>query len=132
MTDQTTTTGNLATQTRDIRTRIAVGAARGAHVFDRTLLTGPSPMPPATVETNLMAHFATTYGFALAEVLRIVEEHGDTDLLQEVVGAVDDIGQNGDDGRSFDIWPLVEAKLAEGGVGTAQWDEQRLTPNTSA
>lgn len=109
------------TTIRDLRVRIAIGAVRGAHVFDRTLLRSPSPMPPATLETNLMAHFATTYGFALVEVLREVEARY-PEFAEELLHTVIDIGENGDDGRCEDIWSDVEARIAEGGVGTPAWD----------
>jgi len=106
---------------RDLRVRIAIGAVRGAHVFDRTLLRSPSPLPPATLETNLMAHFATTYGFALVEVLREVEARY-PEFAEELLHTVIDIGENGDDGRCEDIWPDIEARIAQGGVGTPAWD----------
>ncbi len=120
---------DLESRTRDLRTQIAVGAARGAHVFDRTLLNSPTPMPPATLELNLLSCFASVYGFQLVEVLRILENHGDPDLLGYVLDVVDDIGMNGDDGRCSDIWPAVESKLAEGGVGTEKWEAERLAPS---
>lgn len=123
---------DLTTRTRNLRIEVAVAAARGAHVFDRTLLNSPTPMPPATAETNLLACFASVHGFQLVEVLRILENHGDPDLLGYVLDVVEDIGREGDDGRSADIWPAVEAKLAEGGVGTDKWETERLNPSLAA
>lgn len=111
---------------QDMRTRIAVGAARASHVFDRTLFSADNgPMPAETLETNMMAHFGTFHGFALAEVLRMIEARGDAAFTEEVLATVNDIGANGDDGRCDDIWPDVEAKLMSGGVGTPAWDEAK-------
>ncbi len=115
---------------RDLRIQIGAGAARGGHVFERTLLGSPSPMPPATLETNLMAHFAYFYGFALVEVLRAVEARCDPEFADEILHTINDIGDNGDDGRCADVWPDIEARLAKGGVGTPQWDAERLQPGT--
>ncbi len=105
---------------RDLRVQVATGAARSGHVFDRTLLTGPTPMPRPAVELNLVAHFGYVYGFALAEVLRQVEQR-DPGFAEKLLHVVNDIAENGDDGRCGDVWPDVEQRLAAGGVGTPQW-----------
>ncbi len=110
----------------ELRVQTGVGAARAAHVFDRTLLSSDTPMPPAVRETNLVACFATTYGFALVEVLRLVAEHGDQALADSVLHAVLDIGSNGDDGRCHDIFPQIQAQLDKGGIGTDAWDAEHL------
>ncbi len=106
---------------RDLRVQVATAAARSGHVFARTLLTGPTPMPRETVELNRVAHFGYVYGFALAEVLRQVEQR-DPEFAEKLLHVVNDIGMNGDDGRCADVWPDVEQRLAAGGVGTPQWD----------
>lgn len=106
---------------RELRVRAATFAARAGHVFDRTITTGDGPMPPHMVELNLMAHTGYLYGFALAEVLRQVEAH-DPVFAERLVRVVNDIADNGDDGRCADVWPDVEAALAQGGVGTPEWD----------
>jgi hypothetical protein len=109
---------------QELRTQLAVSAARAAHVFERTLLDSPTPMPPATLEANIMAHFGTFHGFALVEVLRMVEARGDTAFTEEVLATVNDIGANGDDGRCADVWPAVEAALSKNGIGTPAWDQK--------
>lgn len=108
---------------RDLRIQAAADAARAGHVFDRTITTSSTPMSRPDVELSLVASAGMVHGFALAEVLRIVEAHGDDELTQSLLYAVNDIGTNGDDGRCVDIWPDVERKLATGGVGTPQRDD---------
>ncbi len=110
---------------REVRVRAATFAARAGHVFDRTITANAKPFTPAETELNIVAHTGYIYGFALAEVLRRVEER-DPEEGARLVGIVNDIAMNGDDGRCADVWPDVEAHLAKGGVGTPQWDA-RLT-----
>lgn len=113
---------------RDLRVQVATAAARAGHVFNRTITTGPPRMPRPVIELNLIAHTGYAYGFALAEVLRRVEER-DPVFAEELLHLVNDIAAEGDDGRCADIWPDVEQKLTTGGVGTPQWDTS--TPETA-
>ncbi len=116
---------NLPGTLAELREQVALGAARGEHVFTRTITIGPPKMSPAVFELNMMGHLASFHGFALAEVLRIVDELGNPELSAEVLDSINDIGANGDDGRCADIWPQVQEALAtRGGVGTVQWDEK--------
>jgi hypothetical protein len=114
--------GEFPETIREFRVMIGTAAARAGNVFERTVIENARPRPPATVELNVVAHGAEIYGFALAEALRIVEEHGDQGLTDELLGVIADICMNGDDGRCADIWPDIQAKLELGGVGTPQWD----------
>lgn len=118
---------NFPETIEQLRTQVATGAARAEHVFERTLIDSPTPMPPATLETNLMAHLGAFHGFALVEVLRMVEARGDDAFTAEALATVNDIGANGDDVRCKDVWPAVELALGRGGVGTAAWDDAHRT-----
>lgn len=115
---------NFPDTVEEMRTQLAIGAARAVHVFERTLFANPAPMPPATLETNMMAHLGAFHGFALAEVLRMIEARGDAAFTEEVLATVNDIGVNGDDGRCADIWPAVAVALSRAGIGTPAWDEK--------
>jgi hypothetical protein len=97
---------------RDLRILIATGAANAEKIFDRTLFEGCGPMPPEVAELNLTAQRAAFYGFALVELLALIEA-GEPIDAEEAVGVVNDIGMEGDDGRCADIWPDVQARLAE-------------------
>ena len=98
---------------RAMRVQIGVGAARADLVFDRVVSLSSRPMPPEAQELSLVAHAAAFGGFALAAVLRMVEEHGDAEFTDRVLGVVGHIAANGDDGWSKDIYADIQAKLAD-------------------
>lgn len=113
--------GDMPTTIHELRVQVANGAARGEHVFTRTLTTSPGPLTPADSELNLMAHYASFYGYSLCAVLELIATR-EPELREEVLALVNDIGADGDDGRSADIWPQVQERLGRGGVGTPAWD----------
>ncbi len=118
---------------RELRTAACVDATRAEHVFARTLTTTTGPLTPSQAEKNLLAAWAARYGFTVAEVFRQLEERLaaggtlDREFLDGLVSLAQSIAEDGDDGRSHDVWPAVEAVLAQGGVGTPQWEAPRLT-----
>jgi hypothetical protein len=99
-----------------LRVKVATEAARAQQIFEATLLIDSGPMNPALIELNLMAHFASTFGYMLAEMIgeRLAEvARGDLgeDALDDTFGQLQDIGFNGDDGRTADIADQVAAEL---------------------
>ena len=125
---------DLQAMVRELRTQIGVAATRGAHVAERTLVGSPTPLPPPLLELQMMACWAAAHGYQLAAVLQEVAKHDcdhANELLEHLIGVVQAVAGDGDDGRLADVWPAIERSLTRG-VGTQQWDAEHMTPPASA
>jgi len=99
---------------RDLRLSIAKLAQRAGEVFERTLLTAPpGPFDPATRELNLMAHGATFHGWALASVLRLIEEEHGAEAAFKAAAIVQLIAM---DGGTEGLCDDLEADLPQVGA----------------
>lgn len=81
---------------RDLRLSIARLAHEADAVFPRTLTSGSGPMDAATRELSLMAHGASFHGWALASVLRYIEDTHGTVSAMDAAAIVQFVGADGD------------------------------------